>query len=86
MLKKLFGARDVLIPPPKAPADTRIYVVGDIHGRVDLLSRLHDRILDDVNASTQNRHLIVYLGDYVDRGLDSKGEIDLLLNKSRWPY
>ncbi len=81
MLKKLFGARDVSIPPPEAPADTRIYVVGDIHGRVDLLSRLHSHIQDDVNLSMQNRHLIVYLGDYVDRGETSKTVIDLLLDE-----
>ena len=81
MLKKLFSARNVSIPPPEAPADTRIYVVGDIHGRADLLSRLHSHIRDDVPSSTQGRHLIVYLGDYVDRGETSKTVIDLLLDE-----
>ena len=81
MLKRLFGARDVSIPPPKAPPDTRIYAVGDIHGRSDLLSRLHSHIQDDVASSAQKRHLIVYLGDYVDRGETSKTVIDLLLDE-----
>jgi len=82
MLKKLFRARNVSIPPSEAPADTRIYVVGDIHGRVDLLSRLHGHIRDDVKSSMRRRHLIVYLGDYVDRGETSKTVIDLLLDES----
>jgi len=81
MLKRLFAARPVSIPPAEAPADTRIYVVGDIHGRVDLLSRLHGQILDDVQSSTQNRHVVVYLGDYVDRGEKSKTVIDVFLDE-----
>lgn len=81
MLKQLFGAREISISPPEAPDNTRIYVVGDIHGRIDLLSQLHSHIQDDAAASTQNRHLIVYLGDYVDRGETSKTVIDLLLDE-----
>ena len=81
MLKKLFGTRDVSIPPPEAPADTRIYVVGDIHGRVDLLDTLHERIREDAAVTTQSRHVLVYLGDYVDRGETSKSVIDLLLDE-----
>lgn len=67
--------------PAEAPADTRVYVVGDIHGRVDLLTRLHDRIREDVATSTKNRNVIVYLGDYVDRGETSKTVIDLFLDE-----
>lgn len=67
--------------PAEAPADTRVYVVGDIHGRVDLLTRLHDRIRDDVATSTKSRNVIVYLGDYVDRGETSKTVIDLFLDE-----
>lgn len=81
MLRKIFGSRDIAIHPPQAPADTRVYAVGDIHGRVDLLTALHSRIMDDAQSSTQKRHVIVYLGDYVDRGEASKSVIDLLLEK-----
>jgi serine/threonine protein phosphatase 1 len=81
MLKKLFSAQNVLVPPPETPADTRIYAVGDIHGRIDLLSRLHHRIREDVAASAAGRNVIVYLGDYVDRGETSKDVIDLLLDE-----
>src|SRR5262245_25880298 len=59
------------------PAGLRVYVIGDIHGRLDLLSRLHQMILDDAGSATGNRTL-VYLGDYVDRGPESAGVVELL--------
>ena len=31
----------------EAPSGSRLYVIGDIHGRLDLLLRLYDRIVDD---------------------------------------
>lgn len=61
------------------PPGTRLYVVGDIHGRVDLLAELHRLILKDAAASDAKRYVVVYLGDYIDRGPDSKGVVDLLL-------
>jgi serine/threonine protein phosphatase 1 len=81
MLRNLFGTRAVSIAPAKAPPDTRIYAVGDIHGRADLLSRLHSLIREDAASSTKTRNLIIYLGDYVDRGETSKTVIDLLLDE-----
>jgi serine/threonine protein phosphatase 1 len=79
MLKKLFGALKADIAPPEAPENTRIYAIGDIHGRVDLLSRLHDRIREGLDPSAPGRKVVIYLGDYVDRGETSKAVIDLLL-------
>lgn len=66
--------------PPAAhiDADTLVYAVGDIHGRSDLLLRLHRMILEDAATRTQRRRYIVFLGDYVDRGPDSAGVIDFL--------
>ena len=81
MLRDLFRTRKAVISPPEAPAGTRIYAVGDIHGRVDLLSRLHDLIKDDATTSSPSRKVIIYLGDYVDRGETSKTVIDLLLDE-----
>src|ERR1700761_7078439 len=60
------------------PADTRIYAVGDIHGRADLLIETIDRIDEDRKRRPISRTLEVYLGDYIDRGPDSKMVIDLL--------
>lgn len=62
------------------PADNRIYAVGDIHGRLDLLKRMHGLILADLAANPVAQPRIVYLGDYIDRGMQSRGVIDLLLD------
>jgi diadenosine tetraphosphatase ApaH/serine/threonine PP2A family protein phosphatase len=63
--------------PPIAP-DLRIYAVGDVHGRADLLHRLHAMIAADAIAAPEPRRRLVYLGDYVDRGPDSSRVLDLL--------
>ncbi|MDE2167470.1 MAG: serine/threonine protein phosphatase [Alphaproteobacteria bacterium] len=63
------------------PAGSRVYAVGDIHGRLDLLARLHDLIAADAAASDARRRVVVYLGDYVDRGPDTRGVVDLLMRK-----
>ncbi|WP_308200382.1 metallophosphoesterase family protein [Bradyrhizobium sp. 190] len=61
-----------------APADTRIYAVGDIHGRADLLSEITARIDDDIRRRPIAHAVEVYLGDYIDRGPHSRKVIDLL--------
>ncbi len=66
-------------PTPRIPEGSRIYVIGDIHGRADLLDRLHDRIKADARAHPAARQLAVYLGDYLDRGYQSREVIDCLL-------
>jgi serine/threonine protein phosphatase 1 len=63
---------------PSAPADTRIYAVGDIHGRADLLADTIARIDDDIGRRPIRYVLEIYLGDYIDRGPDSKTVLDLL--------
>ncbi len=63
------------LPGRRGPAGTRIYAIGDIHGRSDLLDRLHAAIRADVRARRPERAVAVYLGDYVDRGGDSAGTI-----------
>jgi serine/threonine protein phosphatase 1 len=60
------------------PPGVRIYAVGDIHGRVDLLRDAIARIDEDLARRPAHYAMEVYLGDYVDRGPDSKGVIDLL--------
>ncbi len=63
----------------RLPDGLRIYAIGDIHGRVDLLRILHHLIAEDGRGKAGKR-LVVYLGDLVDRGLDSRGVIDFLLD------
>ncbi len=66
---------------PRAPENSRLYAIGDIHGRLDLLHRLHRQILDDAKDARDKRKVIIYVGDYVDRGPDSFGVIDSLINE-----
>ena len=63
-----------------APEGTRIYAIGDIHGRADLLADMHHYVAADAAKYPDHRLVLVYLGDYVDRGLESKSVIDLLLD------
>jgi len=63
---------------PLAPAGQRIYCIGDIHGRLDLLSQLHARIAEDA-CTYPGRKMLIYLGDYIDRGEQSREVVDLLL-------
>jgi serine/threonine protein phosphatase 1 len=61
------------------PAGRRIYAIGDVHGRADLLERLHRLIATDIERNPVAEPLLICLGDYVDRGPDSAGVLELLL-------
>jgi serine/threonine protein phosphatase 1 len=63
---------------PALPPDTRIYAVGDIHGRADLLRDIIQRIDDDRARRPVRVSIEVYIGDYIDRGPQSKDVIDAL--------
>jgi serine/threonine protein phosphatase 1 len=64
---------------PCIPGGVRIYAVGDVHGRADLLTRLLARIDADLSAHPIARPCQVFLGDYIDRGPHSRQVIDLLI-------
>jgi serine/threonine protein phosphatase 1 len=66
--------------PANAPAGTRLYAIGDIHGRLDLLDGLMDLIESDNNNRSPARTILIFLGDYIDRGPDSKGVVDFLVS------
>jgi serine/threonine protein phosphatase 1 len=57
----------------------RIYAIGDIHGRSDLLDRMIAAISHDLETAPVATALTVTLGDYVDRGPDSRGVIERLI-------
>ncbi len=65
--------------PARVPDDTVVYAIGDVHGRSDLLDALHAAIVADAAKRTAARRVLVWLGDYVDRGPDSCGVIERLL-------
>ena len=64
------------------PDNSRVYAVGDIHGRADLLERLHDLIRADAAPFHDRRLAIVYLGDYIDRGPSSREVLETLVTTS----
>lgn len=53
----------------------RVYAVGDVHGRLDLLLALERQIEGDLLAAPARSSLVCYLGDYIDRGPDSRGVV-----------
>lgn len=65
--------------PPSVPDGVRVYAIGDIHGRSDLLDRQHALIEADFLANRVPVVHLIYLGDYIDRGKDSRGVLDRLL-------
>src|SRR5262249_9111131 len=65
-------------PAPRVPAGVRVYAIGDIHGRSDLLDRVHALINADLQEDPVPSAHVVYLGDYIDRGPDSYGVLERL--------
>ncbi|RAU23355.1 serine/threonine protein phosphatase [Paramagnetospirillum kuznetsovii] len=69
----------------KAPDGTRVYAIGDIHGRMDLFERLLAAISTDVSydpyeIGRPDRVVVICMGDLIDRGPDSRGVIERLLS------
>ena len=62
----------------RVPVDTLVWAVGDIHGCADLLEVLMRGVMQDVEESRPSHTHLVFLGDYVDRGPDSKAVVDYL--------
>ena len=57
------------IQAPRAPPGCVIYAIGDVHGRLDLLSRVTGEIEARAAApQAPPRTVAVFLGDYIDRG------------------
>jgi serine/threonine protein phosphatase 1 len=87
MISKLFKRKSVSHPIDTAqvPGGMRVYAIGDIHGRNDLLLQLLDQIgADDLSRGVADTQIIL-LGDLVDRGSSSAQVIDtaIALKKSK---
>ena len=84
MLDRLMKRR--LPPDPAIPPDRRVYAIGDVHGRLDLLEALLEIIREDHagRAVTAGAAEVVLLGDLIDRGPDSAGVVDRVMRSPEW--
>lgn len=80
MFRKLFKSRapDPVVRPSLPPCQ-RVYAVGDIHGRADLLDSLLALIEADDRARGDAELTLIFLGDLVDRGPDSALVVERLM-------
>ena len=67
------------LAPASLPAGLRVYAVGDVHGCAGRLRGLHRAIAADLAARPVAEAQVVHLGDYIDRGPDSAGVIETLM-------
>ncbi|MCY1669466.1 metallophosphoesterase family protein [Novosphingobium sp. SL115] len=81
-LRALFATDTQQISLPSVPHGERVYAIGDVHGRRDLLCSLVQKIELDDAARGAARTTIVFLGDLIDRGPDSAGVIADILDLS----
>ena len=65
---------------PSLQPGHRLYCIGDIHGRLDLLEELHAQVMQDCAGFTGHKTM-VYLGDYIDRGSQSSQVLELLITQ-----
>lgn len=63
------------------PRDMRLYAIGDVHGRLDLLKAMHAEIRAELMRDKPGDWRIIHLGDYVDRGPDAAGVIQFLIDR-----
>jgi len=84
VFKRLFGKPDIAAPRAwRAPEGTRIHAVGDIHGRLDLLDDLLAQIEIDNAMRPPAKTKLIFLGDLADRGPDSRGVIERLMELAK---
>lgn len=78
MLGRLFKKTAILRPldTARVPEGMRVYAIGDVHGRNDLLHQLLKKIEADDLARGDAETLIIFLGDLMDRGPDSASVIE----------
>jgi serine/threonine protein phosphatase 1 len=60
---------------PTLPDGTRVYAIGDVHGRLDLFERLIESIRQDNQGRPEKDVTLILLGDLIDRGPDSRSVV-----------
>lgn len=82
LLRRLFPGQNRHITDVGLPLGKTAYVVGDIHGEIRLLAQVLERMVPMIyrDLETGLEPSLIFLGDYIDRGPDSRSVIDALLN------
>lgn len=87
MIGQLFRRRSAAPSPiGTVPAGQRIYAIGDIHGRIDLLDALLAKIEADNAGRAPCQARIIFLGDLIDRGPSSAQVVERAMEvaKGQW--
>jgi len=80
LLSRFFGRKPPREAPPPSTGGRLVYAIGDVHGRLDVLAPLLRDIAKDALATrAAERPQLILLGDYVDRGPESREVVDLVL-------
>lgn len=74
----MFGFSTKTADRPRGAQGLRAYVVGDIHGRLDLLEKLIEKIHADIAERRTCENLLVFVGDLIDRGPKSAQVVESL--------
>lgn len=72
------SAADMSVPP-----GVRVYAIGDVHGRADLLAKIFGGIDAHLRNKPVDKAIEVLIGDYIDRGPDSRQVVEQLIARSR---
>ena len=86
MIKGFFkkNFKDRPIDSARIPDGKRVYAIGDVHGRNDLLKQLLRQIIHDDHTRGDAKMEVILLGDLVDRGPDSAGVIETAMQLKQW--
>ncbi len=82
ILSRFFSAGQRTPANPAVPDGLRVYAIGDVHGRFDLLVELGESIRADLADDPPEGSVEIYLGDYVDRGPDACSVIEWLRSEN----
>ena len=83
-LKAFAEKSSPVVTTRRVPEGMRVYCVGDIHGRNDLLDQMAERVKADMDGQSFEKIVTVFLGDYVDRSFGSMPVLERL-SRSEWP-
>ena len=64
--------------PRVAPSGQVLFAIGDVHGHADELMALHTVLRSEIDSQKEFQYSVIHLGDYIDRGPDSKKTLEIL--------